>query len=177
MSDEPDDKVKREEVFGLLKGEPRLHRGRPLPLGVSQTRLGLNFAIFSRHATAMTLVLFATGEHEPVLEVPLDAGVHRTGDVWHVEVEGLSTDVRYGWRADRRPVWRARFHRFDPSIVLTDLYARALTGGSDWGVRYRRRGTPQHGERGQRNGRRSLWVDDEFDWDGTLPPAFRVQTR
>ncbi len=41
----------------------RVYRGRPLPLGVSQTRLGLNFAVFSRHATAMTLALFAVGWH------------------------------------------------------------------------------------------------------------------
>ena len=79
----------------------RVYRGRPLPLGVSQTRLGLNFAVFSRHATAMTLALFATGEHAPVAELPLDPGVHRTGDIWHLEVAGLTTDVRYAWRADR----------------------------------------------------------------------------
>ena len=152
---------------GLIDSVPRLHRGRPLPLGVSQTRLGLNFAVFSRHATAMTLALFASGEHEPVLEIPLDPGVHRTGDVWHLEVEGLSTDVRYGWRADRHPVPSDRFHRFDPTRLLSDPYARALTGGSEWAVRYVRHGEPA-GDGGNR--RRALWVDDDFDWDGTLPP-------
>ncbi len=145
----------------------RVYRGRPLPLGVSQTRLGLNFAVFSRHATAMTLALFATGEHAPVAELPLAPGVHRTGDIWHLEVEGLTTDVRYAWRADRWPAPGDRFHRFDPDNLLLDPYARALSGGSDWGVRYTRHGEPAH-RRGNR--RRSLWVDDDFDWEGTLPP-------
>src|SRR6185369_5191180 len=72
--------------------------GHPLPFGVSETRLGLNFAVFSSHATAMKLVLFAPRETAPLLELPLDPAVHRTGRVWHVELQGVDPHTRYGWR-------------------------------------------------------------------------------
>ena len=114
--------------------------GRPLPLGVSRTRDGLNFSIFSHHATAMTLVLFASGRHDPVLELPLDPSWNRTGDTWHMELAGLRISARYGWRADRRPVGSDRLHRFDPRHVLLDPYARALSGASVWGMEYVRTG-------------------------------------
>jgi len=116
--------------------------GRPLPLGVSETHAGLNFAVFSRHATEVRLVLYAPQAHEPVLELPLDATFHRTGDVWHIEVAALDPRVRYGWRMARQTVELNGFHRFDPSIVLLDPYAHALTGGSVWGAPERRSGEP-----------------------------------
>src|SRR5262249_60324432 len=55
--------------------------GRPLPLGATETRRGLNFAIFSNPATAMTLGLFPPGQHAPLLELPLDATVQRTAHI------------------------------------------------------------------------------------------------
>ncbi len=141
--------------------------GHPLPFGVIETRRGLNFAVFSSHATAMTLVLFASREYEPVLELPLDATVNRTGHVWHVELQGIDAGTRYGWRADRQPVRRDALHRFDPRDVLIDPYTTALTGGSVWGVVEPRAGAAAAGAFPRR---RSLDVDSQFDWDGTRPP-------
>ena len=65
-------------------------RGRPLPLGASRAPDGVNFAVLSRHATAVTLVLFPDGPGStPLATFPLDARRNRTGDHWHVRVEGL----------------------------------------------------------------------------------------
>src|SRR3990167_4317381 len=114
-------------VEDLVTAELRQLPGKPLPLGVSKTRSGLNFAVFSRHATGVQLVLFASGQHEPVLELPLDPDLNRTGDVWHLEVAGLVSDVRYGWRAERTAQTDG-WHRFDPTKVLIDPYTRALSG-------------------------------------------------
>jgi len=140
--------------------------GRPLPLGVSETRHGLNFAVVSRHATDVSLVLFARQRHEPIAEFPLDPAVHRTGDVWHIEVSGLDSGARYGWRVDRRPEPRDRFHQFDRTRVLVDPYARGLSGGCEWGRPAPRAGEPP----GTTPERRSLFVPDTFDWQQVRPP-------
>jgi len=147
------------------------HPGHPLPLGVTETRLGLNFAVFSRHATAATLVLYATGEYTPRAEVVLDPLRNRTGDIWHIELEGLEDDLRYAWRVDRLPVRRDKLHRFDPARDLIDPYARALTGGHQWGGRYKRKGEPPRTDYARR---RSLYTDGEFDWDGVRPPELSL---
>jgi glycogen operon protein len=134
---------------------------------VFETRRGLNFAVFSRHGTAVTLLLYAPGEHEPVHEIALDPEDNRTGDIWHVEVEGLRRGCRYAWRADRRPIARDGVHRFDPTTPLIDPYARALSGGHEWGVKHPRAGEPP---RTDRTRRRSLFVVDRFDWQGVRAP-------
>jgi len=66
----------------------------------------LNFAVFSRHASTMSLcVLRADGSG--YLEVGLDPAVHRSGDVWHVELQGLRNvgGLCYGWRAGGDITW------------------------------------------------------------------------
>jgi len=145
----------------------RVLPGHPLPLGVRETRNGVNFAVFSRHATAVRLVLFASGQHEPWRELPLDPVFQRTGNIWHIEIEGLPPGTRYGWRMDRQPVPDDGFQRFDASKVLIDPYARALTGGHEWGVRYIRQGEPPRTDFARR---RSLHVDNSFDWGVVRPP-------
>jgi len=141
--------------------------GHPLPFGVVDTRLGLNYAVFSSHATTMTLVLYAPGEEAPVLELPLNPIVNRTGHVWHIELQGVDRAMRYGWRADRQPVRRDALHRFEPADVLVEPYATALTGGSTWGVVERRAGAiaPPAARRW-----RALHAPAEFDWENTRPP-------
>src|SRR5215469_1090792 len=81
----------------------RITRGVPLPFGTAIRRHGVNFAIFSSHATACTLVLFRPGETDPYVEFPLDPSANRTGQVWHVFVEGLDSDVQYGYRFGMQP--------------------------------------------------------------------------
>ena len=72
----------------------------------------LNFAVRSRHATAVSLVLARhNSEHaegpKGSLEVALDSYVHRTGDMWHVALEGLKDvgSLCYGWRVDGDTGW------------------------------------------------------------------------
>src|SRR5580698_3018320 len=115
-----------------IPGE-RVKRGRPLPLGVTVRRHGLNFSVFSRHATSCTLVLFKPEAQDPYVEIPLDPLANRTGQVWHIFVEGLDAGVQYGYRFDMQPNPDPRVYRFDPSKVLLDPYALALSHGSSWG--------------------------------------------
>ena len=109
---------------------PRTARGRPLPLGISRAADGMNFAVISRHATAVSLVVLpADGSSKPLVEVALDPRRNRTGDHWHVLVPGLPDTFCYGWRVDGPP---GANHRFDPTRLLIDPTARMISGGDGW---------------------------------------------
>src|SRR6185312_9290450 len=64
--------------------------GAALPLGAHPRGDGVNFAIFSRHATGVRLDLFARHEDAvPAKSIILDAARNKTGDIWHVWLEGI----------------------------------------------------------------------------------------
>jgi glycogen operon protein len=134
-------------------------RGSPLPLGAEPLRGGVNFAIFSRHATAVSLLLFHPGDDNPHTEFLLDPRYHRTGDIWHTFVRGLDVGAHYGWRMDRQPNTEPHVHRFDPSQALLDPYARMVVSEYGWG--------PPPSGRIKR--RRCVVVDDDFDWGDDQP--------
>src|SRR5262249_11928293 len=99
-----------------------LRPGFPWPLGASVVPQGINFAVFSRHATACALVLFEPGGREPLVEVPFPPEF-RVGDVFAMTVFGLDPDeVEYGFRMDG-PHDPAAGHRFDRNTVLLDPMA------------------------------------------------------
>ncbi len=50
------------KVLDLIGKVFDMGRGRPMPLGATIKREGINFAVFSRHATEVSLVLFAAGD-------------------------------------------------------------------------------------------------------------------
>ena len=106
--------------------------GRPLPLGATPDEGGVNFAVVSAHASAVTLVLFRRGEQAPVLERRLDAVFHRTGDVWHAFVHGAGPGLEWGWRVEGEPLPPSR-RREPPTSVLLDPYARSVAGAEEWG--------------------------------------------
>ena len=90
----------RDRLLRIVQGQFGVRRGHPLPYGATARREGVNFSVFSRHATEMSLVLFVAGDAEPVLELPLDPRYNKTGDVWHVLVCGLDPGIEYGFHAD-----------------------------------------------------------------------------
>jgi glycogen operon protein len=111
-------------------------------MGATLTREGINFSLFARNARAVNLVLFARGDDEPALELPLDPRRHKTGDVWHALIEDLSTTVEYGYRVDGGP-------------VLIDPWARSIARQGPWG-------TPG-------DTFRCAIVSDGFDWHYDQP--------
>ncbi len=144
-----------------------ISRGGPLPLGTTLKREGINFAVFSKHATSVSLVLFIPGEDAPIAEFPLDRRYNRTGYTWHALVRGLDPGIEYGYRMDRRPNDKPHIHRFDASKVLIDPYAKALSGGEVWGGISNSEGKSSSAPSIKR--RRSLMVDDDFDWGFDQP--------
>jgi glycogen operon protein len=153
----------RDRLFRVVRGDFRVRRGRPLPYGAAARREGVNFAVFSRHATAMSLVLFAPGEGEPVLELPLDPRYNKTGDVWHVFVEGIDPGIEYGFRADCSPNPAPHLLRFDREKVLIDPFSRSVAGLERWGE--------VAAAKGRLEQLRSRVVDEEFDWGHEHPLA------
>ncbi len=122
-----------------------------MPLGATPVRDGINFAIFSKDATAVSLALFAPDDDGPFAEFALDPRFNKTGEIWHVLVRGLENTVQYGYRMDRYPNENPLVHRFNPACILLDPHARAIHGGEKWGILSNR-------------ARRSVIIDDDFDW-------------
>jgi glycogen operon protein len=109
-------------------------RGSPIPFGATPFRRGVNFAIFSKHATSCTLVLFDPDTCLQTAEIMLDPVQNRTGQVWHIFVAELDRLIHYAYRFDMQPNPDPMVHRYDPSRLLLDPYARVITGGSSWGA-------------------------------------------
>jgi isoamylase len=138
-------------IFDHLGSRVQPAPGRTLPLGATLRRAGVNFAIFSKHATSCRLVLLQPGAEHPFVEFPLDPRSNRTGQVWHAFVEGLD--------AGMQPNPNPQVHRFNPVHVLLDPYARVLSNGGAWG---------QYPP-GKRPYRNSVLVENDFDWGNDQP--------
>ena len=154
----------RDRLLRIVRGEFAVRRGHPLPYGATAGREGVNFSVFSRHATGVTLVLFVAGDPEPVLELPLDPRYNKTGDVWHVLVCGLDPGAEYGFRAESEAKPGSTTLRFDPRRILIDPHSKSVAGLERWGEAA---GTPK----GRLERLRSRVIDDEFDWGHEHPLA------
>ncbi|MGR3514365.1 MAG: glycogen debranching protein GlgX [Paracoccaceae bacterium] len=109
-----------------------LHRGpieagRPTPLGATLDEGGVNFAVFSKHATKVILCLFdENGVETEIIPLP-----EREGHVWYGYVPGLNAGQQYGFRM-HGPYAPEEGHRFNPYKLLIDPYAKKLTGHPVW---------------------------------------------
>src|SRR6478752_9660174 len=99
------------------------------PLGVTLSGTGAHFALFSAHATAVDLCLFAEpSDATETIRIPLE----RDGpNVWRADVRGVEAGQLYGYRV-HGPYAPERGHRFNPAKLLIDPYARALSGSVAW---------------------------------------------
>jgi len=126
--------------------------GTPYPLGATWDGQGVNFAVFSEHATAVELCLFdtpdpssgspstlrlrsgqagsGTGQGAPHeserIRMP-----EQTDRVWHVYLPGLQPGQLYGYRV-YGPFDPASGLRFNPAKLLIDPYAKALSRRIEW---------------------------------------------
>jgi isoamylase len=106
--------------------------GSPLPFGAHQHAGGVNFALFSRHATRVLLELYENPDAcSPTRVIDLDPAHHRTGDVWHVWIRGITPGQLYAFRIDG-PYKPEEGHRFNVNKLLLDPFATALVGTRNW---------------------------------------------
>ena len=107
----------------------RVWPGRPYPLGASWDGIGVNFALFTEHATAVELCLFRDdGDTEEAAKIPL---TERTDQVWHCYLPDARPGQFYGYRV-HGPYDPERGHRFNAAKLLIDPYAKAITGAIKW---------------------------------------------
>jgi isoamylase len=103
-----------------------IRSGVPFPLGARLRGNGVNFAIFSRHATGVRLDLFEnSADAAPARVFILNAARNKTGDIWHVWVEGVQPGQLYGLRMTG-PYAPHEGHRFNPNKLVLDPYASAI---------------------------------------------------
>src|SRR5690242_20356563 len=106
----------------------QLREGLPYPRGASWDGKGVNFSLFSAHATKVELCLFdARGEREEQrIELP-----EYTDEIWHGYVPDLRPGTVYAYRV-HGPYEPQNGHRFNPNKLLLDPYARAHVGELTW---------------------------------------------
>jgi len=154
-------------------------KGTNYPLGATLTPDGVNFAVYSRQATNVFLLLFDTPDGAPTDAIELH---ERDKFVWHAHVRGVKPGQLYGYkvRGEYRPEWGLRFN--DAKLLL-DPYAKAVTG------KFRNTNNlllaydPQPGA-GERSPDprdntaivpKAIVMDDAFDWQGTTSPDLGLE--
>ena len=137
----------------------KLRTGKAFPFGATFVPGGVNFSVFSSHATDCTLVLFEKGAAQPLVEIPFP-DEFRIGNVYAMIVFGLDYEnIEYGYRMEG-PFDPSNGHWFDKSKILLDPYAKAIGGRDVWGV------SPNWSDIYRYRGR---LVFDDFDWDNDRP--------
>jgi glycogen operon protein len=87
-----------------------------------------NFALYSRRATGVTLLLYAEGDPvRPVLEVRLNPRINKSGRIWHcwVTADQARSAAHYAYRVEGRYDPSAGY-RFDSQKILLDPFAPAV---------------------------------------------------
>jgi len=107
----------------------RVWPGYPYPLGATWTGVGVNFALFSEHATHVDLCLFdspdATTESARI-RLP-----EQTDMVWHAFLPDCRPNQLYGYRV-HGPYEPAAGQRFNPNKVVMDPYAKSVARTVRW---------------------------------------------
>jgi glycogen operon protein len=120
-----DDLSRLEQLLALCEMQT-VRSGVALPLGAHARGDGVNFAVFGRNATGVRLDLFAGLEDAmPARTIILDASRNKTGDIWHVWLEGIRPGQLYGFRV-AGPYEPHAGHRFNPNKLVVDPYAGAI---------------------------------------------------
>jgi isoamylase len=155
-----------------------VRRGIPLPLGTREYGGGVNFAFFSRHASHVRLELFdQPADAIPARVIDFDPVRNRTGDVWHVWVEGIRPGQLYAYRVDG-PYQPGEGHRFNFNRLLLDPFATAISPLPDWDFGPARGYDPSAPERDlvlsladdAGSMPKCVFTHEHFHWQDDLPP-------
>lgn len=139
--------------------------GSPDPLGASLQSGGVNFSLFSYHASGVELLLFNhPDEDQPSAIIELNPEFHRTGSYWHIFIPGLKAGQLYGYRL-HGPYLPEQGLRFDPAKLLLDPYAKAVIDDQ-----YDRAEAARFGVENLATAMKSVVVDPaDYDWEGDQP--------
>lgn len=139
--------------------------GQTYPLGATVTPGGVNFSLFSRHASAVELLFFDhVDDPRPTRVVPIDPVWGRTYHYWHVFVPGVESGQLYGYRV-HGPFVPGDGLRFDPGKVLLDPYGRAVAMPEG----YSREMACVQGDNSATAMKSVVADTSTYDWQGDLP--------
>ncbi len=136
--------------------------GTSFPLGATVLPEGVNFSVFSKHATEIDLLLFNNvDDSQPVSTIKLDPVTNHTSHYWHVLVPGLKAGQIYGYRV-KGPFEPERGLRFDAEKVLLDPYGREVLVPKT----YTREAASTEGDNASA-AMKSVVIDTrQYDWEG-----------
>ena len=147
-------------------------------MGTHEYAGGVNFSLFSRHASRVRLELFdQSADSTPARVLDFDPARNRTGDVWHLWVEGIRSGQLYAYRVDG-PYQPEQGHRFNFNRLLLDPFATAISPVPNWDFR------PALGYDASAPGQdlvcsalddagampKCVYTQEHFHWQGDLPP-------
>ena len=152
--------------------------GHPQPLGATWTGNGVNFALFSSHATSVDLCLFDSLEAvQETLRIPM---TEQTNQVWHVFLPDVRPGQLYGYRVSG-PYEPLHGLRFNSSKLLLDPYAKAIAGDIIWSDEMFGYVVGDKTEDLARDFRDDAWgmpkcvvVDSAFDWRNDRSPNIPI---
>jgi glycogen operon protein len=107
----------------------RVWPGKSYPLGATWDGAGVNFALFSEHATKVELCLFESADDAK--ETHRIALADQTDQVWHAYLPGIQPEQLYGYRVSG-PYEPQNGHRFNPNKIVLDPYAKAIGRDLRW---------------------------------------------
>ncbi|MCU0958921.1 MAG: isoamylase [Pirellulaceae bacterium] len=147
--------------------------GEAFPLGATwiAAEHAFNFALYSKHATAVTLLLFHPRDvSRPVVTKPLNHLLHKSGRVWHCRMakEDMRGARYYAYQIDGPQAGGPlAWHAFDPDKVLLDPYAKSV----HFPVTFERRAAIGSGSNLGRAPLGVLYEDEPpFDWGDDSAP-------
>lgn len=152
----------------------RIQNGMPMGYGAVLTSSGVNFSIYSRDAQKVSLCLFDSEVDQiPSKVIDLDPVLNRTGNVWHVFIEGLKAGALYLYKVEG-PYNPVNGLRFNSHKYLFDPYAKAFTQGSvfrSYNELHKTGFTANEGGelKDLSDFPKCVVVDDAFDWEGDRP--------
>jgi glycogen operon protein len=141
------------------------HTGESAPLGATLCHGGVNFSIFSRHASRVELLLFdRDNDTQPAQVIPFNPFTNRTYFYWHLFVPSLNVGQIYAYRVGG-PFDPASGMRFNSNKVLLDPYSKGVAVPDGYS-----RNAAVHAGDNAATAMKSLVIDPAvYDWEGDRP--------
>lgn len=146
----------------------QLFKGDPYPFGISLSDNGVNFSLPSKQAKEVILCLYNRITQQSVKEISLNPAHHKTGNVWHIQIQGLPSNLAYAYKIlsheDRQSLWEKEQSLFNwKTTPINDPYAKSMATGHLWGK-------PENKGNSYKP-LSDIYILESFDWGEDAPPA------
>lgn len=138
-----------------------LSGGMPAPLGITFFTNSCNFALYAAGASQVTLLLYKPAADKPYHEVPFDAKINKTGNIWHIELGGIPEGLEYAYLIDKTDGNTVHMLAIDP-------YARAIASAEVWHKNAGKTRQAYHP-------RGVILRPSDFDWQGVEAPKHSAE--